>query len=193
MGGIFKKCIIGAELKLQETEKDQRTYLDNSLEFVEDLNRKQILHPERQSPNAVVTRLDKCEKRALDPFMQEVGHQLNLDLVYVGPGVGFRSFGEFRTQENCEKFLELGQPLTSSCFEVGQTVYVKGTAVGKGFMGNQKRHKFSRGPMTHGSKNHRLPGAIGAGSTPARVYPGKRMAGRISNKNVKVKTEILFI
>lgn len=48
--------------------------------------------------------------------------------------------------------------------------------------------------MTHGSKNHRLPGSIGAGSTPSRVYPGKKMAGRINNKVLKyVKSKIVFI
>jgi large subunit ribosomal protein L3 len=29
--------------------------------------------------------------------------------------------------------------------------------------------------MTHGSKNHRAPGAIGMGTTPGRVLPGKKM------------------
>ena len=48
--------------------------------------------------------------------------------------------------------------------------------------------------MTHGSKNHRLPGSIGAGTTPGRVYPGKKMAGQLGNKKVTIKnTEILSI
>ena len=48
--------------------------------------------------------------------------------------------------------------------------------------------------MTHGSKNHRLPGSIGAGSTPGRVYPGKKMAGQLGSKTVTIKnSEILFI
>jgi large subunit ribosomal protein L3 len=48
--------------------------------------------------------------------------------------------------------------------------------------------------MTHGSKNHRLPGSIGAGSTPGRVYPGKKMAGRLGGKKVTIKTsEIISI
>ena len=69
-----------------------------------------------------------------------------------------------------------------------------GKSIGKGFAGNQKRHNFSRGPMTHGSKNHRLPGSIGAGSTPGRVYPGKKMAGRMGGQNVTLKnTEILYV
>ena len=48
--------------------------------------------------------------------------------------------------------------------------------------------------MTHGSKNHRLPGSIGAGSTPGRVYPGKKMAGQLGNKMVTLKNaEILSV
>jgi large subunit ribosomal protein L3 len=90
-----------------------------------------------------------------------------------------------------ERF-KVGQTLDVRLFSVGQTVSVKGTPVGKGFMGNQKRHNFSRGPMTHGSKNHRRPGSLGASSTPSRVYPGKKMAGR-SCTTVNVYSKVLFI
>lgn len=107
-------------------------------------------------------------------------------------GFGFSSFGEFRL-DTPEKFT-VGERLTAGLFKVGQTIHVGGTCIGKGFMGNQKRHNFSRGPMTHGSKNHRLPGSIGAGSTPSRVYPGKKMSGRVNNKMLKrVGAKVVFI
>jgi large subunit ribosomal protein L3 len=51
--------------------------------------------------------------------------------------------------------------------------------------GTIKRHGFSRGPMTHGSKNHRIPGSIGMSATPARVLPGKKMAGKMGNVMAK--------
>ena len=105
---------------------------------------------------------------------------------------GFRSFGEFlvTTPED----FKLGQVLNSDIFTIGQKVRVTGKSIGKGFAGNQKRNNFSRGPMTHGSKNHRLPGSIGAGSTPGRVYPGKKMAGQLGNTTVTLKSsEILYI
>ena len=41
--------------------------------------------------------------------------------------------------------------------------------------------------MTHGSKNHRAPGSIGMGTTPGRVFPGKKMAGQLGNKIVTIK------
>ncbi|MEM1281881.1 MAG: 50S ribosomal protein L3 [Cyanobacteria bacterium P01_H01_bin.152] len=82
---------------------------------------------------------------------------------------------------------ELGQSLTANHFEAGQLVDVTGTGIGRGFAGNQKRHNFHRGPMSHGSKNHRLPGSIGPGTTPGRVYPGKKMAGRLGGKRVTTR------
>merc|ERR1711976_971825 len=89
---------------------------------------------------------------------------------------------------------KLGQVIKVTVFDSGQKVNVSGKSIGKGFTGNQKRHNFSRGPMTHGSKNHRLPGSIGAGSTPGRVYPGKKMAGHFGNTKVTIKnSEILLI
>ena len=78
--------------------------------------------------------------------------------------------------------LELGAAITVGSFEAGQKVDVSGDTMGRGLSGYQKRHGFSRGPMSHGSKNHREPGSTGAGTTPGRIYPGKRMAGRYGGK-----------
>jgi len=106
--------------------------------------------------------------------------------------LGFKSFGEFRVSET--KDFKLGQIIKLDTFSIGQKVRVTGKSIGKGFAGNQKRHNFSRGPMTHGSKNHRLPGSIGAGSTPGRVYPGKKMAGQLGGGTITLKnTEILYV
>jgi large subunit ribosomal protein L3 len=82
---------------------------------------------------------------------------------------------------------ELGQQIKADTFSTGQIVDVIGTSIGRGFAGYQKRHNFKRGPMAHGSKNHRLPGSTGAGTTPGRVFPGKRMAGRLGGGQVTVR------
>ena len=92
---------------------------------------------------------------------------------------------EFRVDN--ENDFEVGQILKVDLFSPGQIVTVKGKTVGKGFAGLQKRHNFSRGPMTHGSKNHRAPGSIGMGTTPGRVLPGKKMAGQLGNKITTIK------
>jgi len=82
---------------------------------------------------------------------------------------------------------EVGQVLNVDLLSVNQLVNIKGKTVGKGFSGLQKRHNFTRGPMTHGSKNHRAPGSIGMGTTPGRVLPGKKMAGQLGNKLTTIK------
>lgn len=96
-----------------------------------------------------------------------------------------RHLHEYRLDNPGE--FELGQQLTVERFSAGQVVDVVGTSIGRGFAGYQKRHNFKRGPMAHGSKNHRLPGSTGAGTTPGRVYPGKRMAGQLGNSQVTVR------
>ena len=103
-----------------------------------------------------------------------------------------RHLREYRVENSSE--FELGASITVDDFEKGQKVDVSGDTMGRGFAGYQERHGFSRGPMSHGSKNHRLPGSTGAGTTPGRVYPGKRMAGRMGGKKVTTRgLEILKI
>ena len=92
---------------------------------------------------------------------------------------------EFRINDNHE--FEVGQTLKVDLFSPDQFVNVRGKSIGKGFSGLQKRHNFTRGPMTHGSKNHRAPGSIGMGTTPGRVLPGKKMAGQLGNKIITIK------
>ena len=92
---------------------------------------------------------------------------------------------EFKVSEQDE--FEIGQVLNVDAFSPGQFVNIKGKSIGKGYSGLQKRHNFTRGPMTHGSKNHREPGSIGMGTTPGRVLPGKKMAGQLGNKNTTIK------
>jgi len=72
-------------------------------------------------------------------------------------------------------------------FAPGDVVKVSGTSKGKGFAGVVKRYNFRGGPKTHGqSDRHRAPGSIGQGTTPGRVYRGKRMAGRMGGVEVSV-------
>ncbi len=100
-------------------------------------------------------------------------------------GTPLRHLREYRV-DNTGNF-ELGQQIKVDLFEAGQLVDVCGKSIGKGFAGYQKRHNFRRGPMAHGSKNHRLPGSTGPGTTPGRVYPGKKMAGQLGNVRVTTR------
>ena len=96
-----------------------------------------------------------------------------------------RHLKEYRTDKVTE--YELGQALGASLFSEGELVDISGDTIGRGFAGYQKRHNFRRGLMSHGSKNHRAPGSTGAGTTPGRVYPGKKMAGRYGGKKITVR------
>ena len=96
----------------------------------------------------------------------------------------FRHLQEFRV-DNPEAY-EVGQKIDLSVLENVEKVDVTGKSVGKRFQGTVKRWNFSRGPMGHGSKNHREPGSIGAGTTPGRVIKGKRMAGNMGNEKVTI-------
>ena len=92
---------------------------------------------------------------------------------------------EYRVESSSSN--PLGSLLSVNLFNIGDKISVTGKTIGKGFAGTVKRHHFTRGPMTHGSKNHRVPGSIGMGTTPGRVYPGKRMAGRLGGKQTTIK------
>ena len=96
-----------------------------------------------------------------------------------------RYLHEYKISDTSE--LSLGQTIGVDIFSAGSVVDVTGKSIGKGFAGLQKRYNFGRGPMTHGSKNHRAPGSIGSGTTPGRVYPGKKMAGHLGAKQVTIK------
>jgi large subunit ribosomal protein L3 len=101
-----------------------------------------------------------------------------------------RHLREYRLEDPSQ--FELGQQIKVDAFSPGQVVDVIGTSIGRGFAGYQKRHNFRRGPMAHGSKNHRAPGSTGAGTTPGRVYPGKKMAGRLGGTRVTIRKLTVF-
>ena len=96
----------------------------------------------------------------------------------------YRHLQEFRI-ENPQDY-KVGDKVELSVLENVEKVDVTGKSIGKGFQGTVKRHNFGRGPMAHGSKNHREPGSIGAGTTPSRVIKGKRMAGNMGNERVTI-------
>jgi large subunit ribosomal protein L3 len=77
-----------------------------------------------------------------------------------------------------------GESVTVEIFQPGDKVKVAGIGIGKGFQGTIKRHRFHRGPKTHGSHNIRKPGSIGASATPSRVFKGQKMAGQMGARRV---------
>jgi len=98
----------------------------------------------------------------------------------------YRFLKEFR-MENLNDY-KVGEIFTVENFKIGQFVNISGLSIGKGFAGNVKRNNFATGPKTHGSKHHRLQGSLGAGTTPGRVFPGKKMSGHLGNTQVTIKS-----
>jgi len=95
---------------------------------------------------------------------------------------------EFRVSDAAVSDLKIGLKVTSDVFNVGDEVDVSGRSIGKGFAGVMKRHGFGGGRRSHGKNSvMRKPGAIGASADPARVWPGKAMAGRMGGNNVTIK------
>jgi large subunit ribosomal protein L3 len=112
---------------------------------------------------------------------------------YAKPGVlPGEKLVEFRLGEGEGDDLKTGGELKVDLFKEGQVVDITGTTIGKGYAGVMKRHGFAGGYASHGaSVVHRAPGSIGQRQTPGRVFPGKRMAGRMGNvqrttENLKV-------
>ena len=83
---------------------------------------------------------------------------------------------------------ELGQEITvGEMFEKGGKADVSGVSKGKGFQGVIKRHNFSGQSASHGvHKVHRAPGSIGACATPARVFKGKKLPGRMGGEKTTI-------
>jgi large subunit ribosomal protein L3 len=73
----------------------------------------------------------------------------------------------------------VGETLDVKVFEGAKLVHVTGISKGRGFAGTIRRHHFQRGRKTHGNKNYREPGSVGASAYPSRTFPGKRMPGRM--------------
>ncbi|KAJ9563532.1 hypothetical protein OSB04_008692 [Centaurea solstitialis] len=100
--------------------------------------------------------------------------------------IPLRHLQEFRLQ-SVDGFEPNQKLVLEELFKEGDLVDVAGTTIGKGFQGGIKRHHFKRGLMTHGSKSHRALGSIGAGTTPGRVYKGKKMPGRMGGTKTKIR------
>lgn len=97
-----------------------------------------------------------------------------------------RKLIEFKVTRNA--LLPAGMHLDTSHYVPGQFVDVCAKSIGKGFQGVMKRHNMKGQPASHGvTKTHRKMGATGGGQDPGRVFPGKKMPGRMGGKRVTLK------
>lgn len=135
----------------------------------------QVRTPEKDGYSAIQIAYGEIDpKRVAKP---QVGH-------FAKAGVTpRRSVAEIRTL-NASSY-SVGQELAASLFEAGEIVDATGTSEGKGSAGVMKRHGFGGLRSSHGvDKKHRMPGSVGACSTPGRVFKGMRMMGRMGAERV---------
>jgi large subunit ribosomal protein L3 len=141
----------------------------------------------------VVTQIKTIETDGYEAV--QIGYQNKKDKHTTKPEAGHfekagvtpkRHLAEFN---NFETAYQLGDVITVDYLGDAGFVDVVGTSKGKGFQGVVKRHGFSGvGETTHGQHNRqRAPGAIGACSTPSKVFKGTKMAGQMGNKRVTVQ------
>ena len=132
---------------------------------------------EKEGYNAIQVAFgDVKERRVIKPIK---GHFDKANVAYK------KYLREFKV-ENPDEF-EIGQEIKADVFSIGDKVDVTGTSKGKGTQGVIKRHGFGRGRESHGSKFHRMPGGMSAGTYPGRVFKGHRMMGRMGNEKVTVQ------
>ena len=149
-----------------------------------------------QAGPVVVTQVKTVETDGYDAvqigFEDTKPHRVNKPLTghFNKAQVGLKKhLAEFRTEEGA--VYEVGQTITVGDFEEGKKLDITGVSKGKGTQGNIKRHGHHRGPMTHGSKNKRLPGALAAGTYPSRGFKGNAGPGRMGRDTVTIQNVVL--
>jgi large subunit ribosomal protein L3 len=168
--------VIGEKLGMTQVFDEQGLAIPVTVIKVNPLTVTQVKTVDSDGYNAIQVGVVPAKEKHLTKA--ELGHSKKNGLE------NFRHLQEFRL-DNPEAYT-VGQTIDLSVLTVGSKVDVTGTSIGKGFQGTVKRWNFGRGPMAHGSKNHREPGSIGAGTTPGRVIKGKRMAGNMGNERVTI-------
>lgn len=142
----------------------------------------QVKTQDRDGYRAIQLGFEETKPKCLTQGQQ--GHLKENDLPLL------RRLCELRVKDDV--VYEVGQEVTVEIFEAGEFVDVVGKSKGRGFAGTIKRHKFHRGPKTHGqSDRERAPGSIGATTGIGRVFKGKRMPGRMGN--VRVTSQHLLV
>ncbi len=168
--------VIGQKLGMTQIYDEQGLCIPVTVVKVEPAVVTQVKTVETDGYNAIQVGVVSAKEKHLTKA--QIGHFKKNNLE------NFRHLQEFRIDNSAD--YTVGQAIDLSFLSEVAKVDVTGKSIGKGFQGTVKRHNFSRGPMAHGSKNHRAPGSIGAGTTPGRVIKGKKMAGNMGNERVTV-------
>ena len=169
------KAIVGEKVGMTQVWDDQNRIVPVTVLRVTPCRVVQVKRPDTDGYSALqVTYGTKKTKSLSKP---ELGH---FEKANVEPG---KQLVELRLDDT--NGYEVGQELGVDLLAAGDKIDVTAVSKGKGFAGVMKRHNFKGLPASHGShRTHRTPGSIGACATPARVFKGTRMSGRMGAEKV---------
>jgi large subunit ribosomal protein L3 len=173
------KAIVGEKVGMTQVWDDQRRAVPVTVVKVAPVRVVQVKTEEQHGYSALQVTYGFRRPGTLS--QPEEGH---FAAAGVDPGVRLL---ELRLDDTSE--YQVGQELRADLLEAGEKVDVTAVSKGKGFTGSMKRHGFSGQGASHGNhKKHRAPGSVGACATPARVFKGTRMAGRLGGTRVPTLT-----
>ena len=169
------RAIVGEKVGMTQIWDDQNRAIPVTVVRVAPVRIVQVKTTEREGYAAL--QVTWGYRRSTTLSKPEQGH---FDKAGVDPG---RRLVELRI-DDAESY-EVGQQLTADLLQPGELVDAIAVSKGKGFAGAMKRHNFKGQGASHGNhKKHRSPGSIGACATPARVFKGTKMAGRMGGEQV---------
>ena len=172
---MASKAIVGEKVGMTQIWDDQNRAIPVTVLRVAPVRVVQVKTPEHEGYSAL--QVTWGHRRPATLTRPEQGH---FDKAGVDPG---RRLVELRLDDASE--YEVGQELTAEVLQAGERVDATAVSKGKGFAGAMKRHNFKGQGASHGNhKKHRSPGSIGACATPARVFKGTKMAGRMGGQQV---------
>jgi large subunit ribosomal protein L3 len=172
---VATKAIVGEKLGMTQVWDEHNRAVPVTVLKVAPMRVVQVKTPEREGYSAL--QVTWGVRRANGLSKPEAGH-------FASAGVeAGRRLVELRIDDSSG--YEVGQQLAADVLAAGDHVDAIAVSKGKGFAGAMKRHNFKGQGAAHGNhKKHRAPGSVGACATPARVFKGTRMAGRLGGQRV---------
>ena len=172
---MANKAIVGEKLGMTQVWDEQNRAVPVTVVSVAPCRVVQVKSPEKDGYSAVQVTWGVRSNGSLTK--PEAGH-----FAKAGVAAG-RRLVELRLEDTAA--YEVGQEINAEVLAAGDLVDVTAVSKGKGFAGVMKRHNFKGQGASHGNhKAHRVPGSIGACATPARVFRGTKMAGRMGGQQV---------
>ena len=180
--GSSIKGVLGKKLGMTQVFDANNKMIPVTVVSVDSCVVTQVRTPEKDGYSAVQIAYGQIDPKKISKPL--AGH-------YAKAGVTpRRSVAELRTLSASD--YTVGQELGATVFAAGELVDATGTSTGKGTAGVMKRHGFGGLGSSHGvDRKHRMPGSIGACSTPGRVFKGMRMSGVMGG--VRVTTQNLVV